>query len=503
VDTFADCEVLKEYAGSCEDDSEYISFSATSCMLTCDICGGEVPATTLATLPALSTKANEPAPTRTPEEEADIVRVLIFSTIYENRLFYHYSTDPYPPQGSMIYMPASENNEDDIDEFYLSSKKSKIYSRIVRFCKGRYGEVQKYLIRPNECGKTGWTEAMKLYAPAEQTSFSVTMFSQTLGSTPWMSRVHTGKPCCGYKSKQWRFYTSKKPETFDESAAMTTAAPLVTRAGTLKPLTEIEKGCLAQHNYLRALHNTPPLVWDADLAVTANMWGQYLIEAAAITPLNLAPGYKKTRAWPHSDKGTIYRDSSIGENIAWEMKRVVTPVEDLVNRWYAESFDFNYSRPLEVIKSRPTGHYTQLMWGNSKRMGCALKTKKAFVYGGNYEASYLVTQYYPGGNVQSYNLERSLMFYDTNVKALKNGTCTSDPFCRFNGNSGCKGFGESFKCTCSKQNGVDVPRCFGKLSGGCVVSCPKAKFGASALWETQCQGETLCTCDVVKGATCR
>ncbi len=104
---------------------------------------------------------------------------------------------------------------------------------------------------------------------------------------------------------------------------------------------------VATHNEWRAKVNVPPLVWDESLAKTALKWAKKL--------------KKENCAFKHSQvKG-------LGENLFMGTTGFYGPA-DVVNSWGNEIKDYNYDNN---SCSGVCGHYTQVVWKTSIRVGCA------------------------------------------------------------------------------------------------------------------------------------
>lgn len=126
---------------------------------------------------------------------------------------------------------------------------------------------------------------------------------------------------------------------------------LLVSASTVQPkpnLTQAEiDETLAVHNEWRAKVNVPPLVWDDDLAKTALKWAKQLKNEKC--------------AFKHSHvKG-------LGENLFMGTTGFFGPT-DVVNSWGNEIKDYNYKKN---TCSGVCGHYTQVVWKTTKRVGCA------------------------------------------------------------------------------------------------------------------------------------
>ncbi len=132
---------------------------------------------------------------------------------------------------------------------------------------------------------------------------------------------------------------------------------------------------LAIHNAERARVGVPPLGWSDRLAA----------DAAAYAPALIALGDLE-----HSSNES--RPDN-GENLAMGTQGHYSP-EDLSRLWVDERSGFPgggvYPEPDEDDWS-DIGHYTQMVWGGTREVGCATAAG-----GGNL---YLVCRYAPAGNV--------------------------------------------------------------------------------------------------------
>jgi len=127
--------------------------------------------------------------------------------------------------------------------------------------------------------------------------------------------------------------------------------------------TTVKQDALATHNQLRRLHQVPNLEWDETLA-------------------NYAQRYATKCVFKHSS-------SPYGENLA----SGYPSVNAAINAWYAENKNYSYMWPGFSYK---TGHFTQVVWKSTKRLGCAF----VFCNGKNGTPGYyLVCEYAPHGNV--------------------------------------------------------------------------------------------------------
>lgn len=132
---------------------------------------------------------------------------------------------------------------------------------------------------------------------------------------------------------------------------------------------DVKDVALAMHNTLRAKHSdTPPMQWDDEVAASAQR-------------------YAETCPTGHSPKGSVYRGSDSGENLAWHS---ATGDTTGIQRWYDEIRDYDWTSP--PGHRGVTGHFTQLVWDQSTRLGCAVK------YDCPQWGTTWVCQYAPAGN---------------------------------------------------------------------------------------------------------
>jgi uncharacterized protein YkwD len=104
---------------------------------------------------------------------------------------------------------------------------------------------------------------------------------------------------------------------------------------------------LAVHSAVRAQVGVAPLAWSDRLAARSQDWADTLL----------------------ARKQFVHRpNSAYGENL-FEITGATATPEQVVNAWAAESrnYDYRSNRCRGVC-----GHYTQLVWGSTKEVGCAV-----------------------------------------------------------------------------------------------------------------------------------
>lgn len=152
-------------------------------------------------------------------------------------------------------------------------------------------------------------------------------------------------------------------------------------AGTqpdLAPGADPEPGRLAGitrlHNAVRAGVGVPPLAWDATIATTAAAWAEQC-------------------SWMHS------RAPGLGENLAAFAPPQSGSAQKTVGGWADEVADYDYAANT-CASGKQCGHYTQVVWSTSQRLGCAVNvcsTGSPFPSFSNWEI--WVCNYSPAGNI--------------------------------------------------------------------------------------------------------
>ncbi|QPG75025.1 hypothetical protein FOA43_002365 [Brettanomyces nanus] len=181
------------------------------------------------------------------------------------------------------------------------------------------------------------------------------------------------------------------------SSPVTSSTPTSSTPTTSTPIStssvfSFEDVYLDRHNYYRNLHvDTPAMSWDDGVANVAQTY---------------ADSYDCDGVLTHS--GNSYNGSSLGENLAYGYDFYDAGA---VDAWYDEISNYNYSDPQFA---EDNGHFTQLVWKSSTRLGCGYKYCSP-TYG-----YYIVCNYQPAGNV-IYSGDEYKLFKE-NVLPLKSSS---------------------------------------------------------------------------------
>ena len=161
------------------------------------------------------------------------------------------------------------------------------------------------------------------------------------------------------------------------AAAMSTAACAASTL-TIPPATMFCMRVVAIHNQARSAAGVGPVIWDRSLAAAAEAYAQQLATGGS---------------WGHSPNAL--RDGQ-GENL-WMGTRGAFSVDQMVGAWASERSMFRRGAFPQVSRTgnwEDVGHYTQMIWPGTTRVGCAIRSSS--------RNDYLVCRYSPGGNVMGF-----------------------------------------------------------------------------------------------------
>jgi len=132
---------------------------------------------------------------------------------------------------------------------------------------------------------------------------------------------------------------------------------------------------LHMHNAARAAAGASTLTWDPRLESEAAGYARYLASR------NL---------FMHSSRSSR---NGTGENL-WMGTRGAFSVESMIGGWLSEGNKFRAGIFPAVSRNgnwHEVGHYTQIVWPQTRRVGCAIASNRSF--------DFLVCRYWPSGNV--------------------------------------------------------------------------------------------------------
>ncbi|XP_012943149.1 GLIPR1-like protein 1 [Aplysia californica] len=145
---------------------------------------------------------------------------------------------------------------------------------------------------------------------------------------------------------------------------------------------EEKDAMLDRHNSLRSVEFASDMMrmdWDTDLEKSAQVWADKCI-------------------FGHSPDRQVEKYRYVGENL-YAGTNEFDPAH-VVQLWYDEKVDYNYDS-LRCTPGKMCGHYTQVVWANSRAVGCGvrycpfLQQASQFGFSKGYN---VVCHYGPGGN---------------------------------------------------------------------------------------------------------
>lgn len=156
------------------------------------------------------------------------------------------------------------------------------------------------------------------------------------------------------------------------AAALLCAQPLL--AGATGLTSNWQARVLAAQNRERAALGLEPLRWNEDLSVSAQGWADYLA---------------RTGRFEHSPDKPVDPE---GENL-WAGTKGYYSAEAMVDGWLVEKRHFRpgvFPHNSTTGQVEDVGHYTQIVWRDSRAVGCALARSA--------EEDLLVCRYAQAGN---------------------------------------------------------------------------------------------------------
>ena len=151
-------------------------------------------------------------------------------------------------------------------------------------------------------------------------------------------------------------------------------------AGNAPPPTQEAQAWLDAHNAVRRAPQPPP-----SSSLRPLTWS----EAAASVAQSWAAGCNYQHNANRGDRG---------ENIAASAPPGRWQLSDVVNAWASEAADYDYATN-GCASGKQCGHYTQIVWASTLRVGCAHQIcNSGSPFGGNPSWDFWVCDYEPPGN---------------------------------------------------------------------------------------------------------
>jgi hypothetical protein len=157
---------------------------------------------------------------------------------------------------------------------------------------------------------------------------------------------------------------------------------------------QIELDILNKHNYYRNKENAPNLTWDDNLVLSAKKWA------------------RKCNLEHENQQGQ-------GDNLYMSIVPNNNASIDAIDDWYSEKSIYINNKNI----NSKTGHYTQLAWKNTNKVGCYNQFCKNMVLPHcpiqpnriEKNANYIVCRYSPQGNIIGTNYKTGKSLLEENV----------------------------------------------------------------------------------------
>lgn len=159
------------------------------------------------------------------------------------------------------------------------------------------------------------------------------------------------------------------------AALIPATAAAAASAMIIPPASMFGMRVVALHNQVRWAAGVRPVTWDRGLAAAADAYAARLAS---------------TGRWGHSAES---QRPGQGENL-WMGTHGAFSVDQMVAAWSSERRMFRsgaFPRVSRTGSWDDVGHYTQMIWPGSTRVGCAVRSSASY--------DYMVCRYSPGGNV--------------------------------------------------------------------------------------------------------
>ena len=184
---------------------------------------------------------------------------------------------------------------------------------------------------------------------------------------------------------------------FTKSAGPVIPPPIVDSC--LAAATDDDKAICAEHNRLRAMHGVPALTWDTALASNAQAW---------VNGCHTDKDANDNVFFCHQkDCGP---GDPYGENLSFHYGDPPQTPAGVVDGWYCEINVYDFDNPVLTggvmfgcapadNPNKVDGHFTQVVWRDSAKLGCA---KNTCSLGGN-SGPLWACEYAPPGNFNAGN----------------------------------------------------------------------------------------------------
>jgi len=250
--------------------------------------------------------------------------------------------------------------------------------------------------------------ALLLAAPTTPTSITFSAVTANSVNITWTTSDNNNK---GYKilrdGELIQRISNSATKTFQDTGLSANTSYTYTVIATDDETPATIAGILQRHNYYRNLEFTDSnLSWDKDLANHAQAWANYLATHYTQADAGSSPHASRFQTDLHTED-----DYFEGENIAWSSgtRDYFTPapidisdadvagsfINGSIDAWASEKAYYDYATNSQkpAYSSEAIGHYTQLVWQKTTKIGCAKALSAT-----DYPGEWTVCRYATPGN---------------------------------------------------------------------------------------------------------
>ena len=282
-------------------------------------------------------------------------------------------------------MFSSNSTNKGLQEDLLKNKKTKKYSSsltsssISSSCSKCGSYCSDLWIKTKKFFEDIWADKKKRYILIGILSFILLLILIIIISSSLSSSTYTGKKyenpnCNGVCSKPYDI------KVYTEGILKHKLLECGYKEGS--QLFNYALSAIRRHNVVRACHNAQPLMFNCEIMKIAQDYSEHLA--------------KDVQDLVHSK--TKFHGEWMGENLAYTSGMTISG-ETPTNMWYNEIKNYDFNNPGFSLN---TGHFTQVVWKDSKEFGIGLYCSGA---------CYMTGNYYPGGNYNN--------MYSTQVQNLQ------------------------------------------------------------------------------------
>ncbi len=144
---------------------------------------------------------------------------------------------------------------------------------------------------------------------------------------------------------------------------------------------ETMAGMTEAHNAYREMKGIQPLTWSDTLSAFAQQWANYLAAENLCHPKHRPRSGAEAQLYGEN----LYWASAVRWSTGKNEVNKITPL-NIVASWADEAIHYDYQSN-SCTTGKSCGHYTQLMWKNTKKVGCgrALCTDNSQIWVCNYD----------------------------------------------------------------------------------------------------------------------